>query len=386
MEQQINAAIYLRMSLDRNNDGLGVARQDDDCSKVAELRRWNVAHRLTDNDTSAAGKAKRPSFEELLQLIASDKIQVIIAWNLDRLTRNRRDTVRLIELCQEHGVTIALARGSDLDMSTAMGRMMAGQLAEWARYEIEVKSERHQAANRQKAAMGKPHASRRPFGYEMGYAAIRQDEAAVYRQMVKRVCAGHSCKDAAYWLNEQGHSTTQGKLFYPITVRNILASPRYIAVRDYKGAQYAGTWEPLISRDEWDSLQLRLKMRTAMYSQPALHARKYLLTGLLVCGRCGNRLTGTARHDRPTSPVRRIYTCKLSGDTRRRQGCSLRRNADALDAFIRDAVIFRLDTPVLSSMLEADGDADHELRKLVESRADQDQRTKQLVKDTPPAC
>ena len=103
---------------------------------------------------------------------------------------------------------------------------------------METKSERHKLANAQKAAAGKPHGSRRPYGYEADLITIYKPEAAILREMGRRIMAGHGFKEVAYWLNEQGHTTTTGKLWYPLTVRNMLLKPRYGGIRTYNGAEY----------------------------------------------------------------------------------------------------------------------------------------------------
>ncbi len=67
---------------------------------------------------------------------------------MDRITRNRRDTLRLLEVGQQAGSTIALVRGTDLDLSTPAGRLTADMLAAIARNEIEVKSDRQSPCER----------------------------------------------------------------------------------------------------------------------------------------------------------------------------------------------------------------------------------------------
>ena len=127
------AIIYTRISQDRNGEGAGVARQETDARALATARGWSITDVVVDNDISAKGHKTRPGFERLLQAVESGSVQVVIAWALDRLTRNRRDTLRLIETCQKQGATIALVRGSDLDMSTPAGRLTADLLAAVAR-------------------------------------------------------------------------------------------------------------------------------------------------------------------------------------------------------------------------------------------------------------
>ena len=93
----MDAVVYVRISQDRNGDGAGVGRQETDARALANVRGWTVTSVIVENDTSAAGKKTRPGFERLLQAVEDGAAQVVIAWALDRLTRNRRDTLRLIE-------------------------------------------------------------------------------------------------------------------------------------------------------------------------------------------------------------------------------------------------------------------------------------------------
>src|SRR5205823_5844871 len=140
---------------------------------------WTLADTLVDNDTSAAGKVARPGFETLLSGLNAGRWDAVVAWNIDRLTRNRRDTLRLIEMGQRCNTVIAVVRGSDYDLSTPAGRMTADILASVARNEIEVKSDRQRRARQQAAASGQPvQFCHRPFGYRDDKITPDPDEAA----------------------------------------------------------------------------------------------------------------------------------------------------------------------------------------------------------------
>jgi DNA invertase Pin-like site-specific DNA recombinase len=337
-----------------------------------------------DNDTSASGKVHRPEFEKMMDALGRGEIDVIIAWSLDRLTRNRQDTVRLIESCQKHRTIIALARGSDLDMSTAMGRMMADQLAGWARYEIEQKSDRQIRANAQKARAGKPHGSRRPFGYEADMVTINETEAAIMREMARRYLAGHSFKEIAIWANEQGHATSMGRPWHNITVRNLLNRKRNAGLREYDGVDYPAVWDPVFDPATWEQLQLTIRLRREQSNFKGPIARKYLLTGLAYCGRCGNPLSGTRMYDLgPSFPPRRVYFCAKRTDAQGKKfGCNrIRRNAEALDDWIKECVLYRLDTPELGNLLKRDNDTDVAISLLLHSRQAAKTRLDALVED-----
>jgi hypothetical protein len=102
----------------------------------------------------------------------------------------------------------------------------------------------------------------------------------------------------------------------------------------------------------------------------------------LFCGKCGVSLNGTTKRDKPNSPVRRIYACRTEGTTQRRRGCGgVSVNADALDHWITEAVLYRLDSPDLGKLLATEGEIDPKLQGLMEARTAQKQRLDGLVQD-----
>jgi hypothetical protein len=150
-------------------------------------------------------------------------------------------------------------------------------------------------------------------------------------------------------------------------------------IRAYKGNEYEGQWPAIFNPPDWERLQLSMRLRSA---NTAVKARKYLLTGLAHCGSCGAPLSGTQRYDRPGSPLRRMYVCRVRGSTMRDGGCGrLRRNADALDHFIKEAVLFRLDTPDLGALLAHGTPDDKQLADLLYIRAGHVKRIAAFVGD-----
>jgi site-specific DNA recombinase len=107
-----------------------------------------------------------------------------------------------------------------------------------------------------------------------------------------------------------------------------------------------------------------------------------LLTGLLVCGKCGNYLNGETKRDHPDRPLRRIYTCRVQGNTSRQGGCGgVTRNADALEHFVRETVCYRLDSPDLAALLTSTDQTDSTMRELLTERETTTVRKNALVDD-----
>jgi site-specific DNA recombinase len=84
----LRAAIYVRISKDRTGAGLGVARQEEDCAALCRARGWQIVRVYVDNDVSASSGKPRPAWKELLADIKAGRVDAIVCWHVDRLTRS----------------------------------------------------------------------------------------------------------------------------------------------------------------------------------------------------------------------------------------------------------------------------------------------------------
>lgn len=332
-----HADVYARVSQDREKTGLATGRQVEDAEKLCAMRGWPIAERFVDDDVSAAGQKRRPEFEKLLAKIKDGRTRIVVAWSIDRITRNRADTVRFIEACQEHQVMLALCRGSDIDMATPMGRLMADQLAGYARFEIEVKSDRQRRAHEQAAAAGKPP-MRRAFGYHAS-GEKSPDEAEAVRELFARFLAGASVSSLVRWLADAGHTTTTGKAWDRAGVRKLLRNVRYAGIRVHRGIEVGrGTWDGIVTEDE-------VRSAAALLADPARreqltgNARRHLGSGLYRCGRCQ---LATATVSIQYSKGVRSYRCLR---------CWMVRAADPVDAKVLGLIRARLARPDVADVL-----------------------------------
>lgn len=372
----MRAIVYLRMSLDQANDGLGIERQRTECERLCTARGYDITETIIDNSVSAS-KRGRPGYTRLLSMIEAKQVDVVVILRIDRLMRLNDELEELVGLSERTGVKVVTCEG-DVDITTPQGRLIARILVSVARNEMENKSSRHKLANAQKAAAGKPHGSRRAYGYESDLVTIRESEAAVLREMARRLIAQHSYKEIAFWANSQGHATAEGRLWYAVTVRQQLSRVRYAGIRSYNGAEYPAVWEPIFDPQMWEQIKLSIKLRSQPSGAPK--ARKYLLTGLVFCGKCGHPLTGVRRQEHGV--WKRAYFCNRIGDTQRQGGCGgIRRSADALDDFAVECLFYRLDTPELGKLLTSGDSSDSTLNSLLVARQAQQQRLDSLIDD-----
>jgi site-specific DNA recombinase len=297
------AGIYVRISDDKEGRELGVRRQEEDARALAERRGWDVLDVYQDNDLSASSGKTRPSWERLLKDIEAHRIDAVIAYSSSRMYRRVKDLGRLLELTKQNGgVDIATVVSGDLNLNTADGRMLANILASIDQGEAERTGERIARKNVEKASAGKPHhTGQRPYGYRWDSDAhtwrIVPEEAAVIRRIAKDLLHGRSLLSVTRGLNVDGIKTGRGAAWSNRTVKRMMLSPTIAGIRVHErtGTLTNGTWKAILTATQHELL-------TALFQDPTRPRRgggpsekKRVLSGLLVCGRCGAKLYGDGR-------------------------------------------------------------------------------------------
>lgn len=350
------AALYLRISQDRDGEQLAIDRQREDGRKLVELRGWRLAVEHADNDTTASGRKRRPGFNALLEDIRGGAVDVVVAWALDRLARNARDRLALVDACRAREVSIALVRGSDIDLTTPAGRLTIGILGEVAAHEIDQKSDRQRRAIAQAAADGRVHGGQRPFGYREDGVTFHPVEAPLVEQLYDLFLTGASVGELADWLHLRcGVTTTAGGRWTRKAVRIVLGNPRYAGLRAHRPTDpltgrrdparartYPAVWPPLVSEETWRAAVALLATTAQPGQSQGGNRHRHLLSGIARCGLCGHPMIS----GRTGRGVHRIYLCNTSRH--------LSRRADLLDAYVETLVIRRLCRPDAASLLAPD--------------------------------
>ena len=165
------------------------------------------------------------------------------------------------------------------------------------------------------------------------------------RKGAARLIAGESLRSVTAWLTETEVPTVNGAPWRTQTVRLTLTNPRLIGQRTHRGQVVAqAVWEPILTETAQQQVIARLEQRRVSGRRAP---RRYALSGLLRCGKCGHKLYSSPRGDR------RRYVC-LSGPDH--EGCGrLTVVAQPLEEAVAELVLFRLDTPELAAGL-AHGD------------------------------
>ncbi len=137
-----STAIYARISADVEGTGLGVARQLEDCRKLAADRGWQVGDEYVDNDVSAYSGKPRREYARMLADLKSGARDAVIVYNLDRLHRRPVELEEFVTLCESVGVRDVATVTADIDLGNDDGSFMARIFAAFAAKESGRKSAR----------------------------------------------------------------------------------------------------------------------------------------------------------------------------------------------------------------------------------------------------
>jgi DNA invertase Pin-like site-specific DNA recombinase len=336
-------AIYARISQDREGDGLGVLRQLADCRAEAERRGWNIAEEYVDDDISAYSGRERPGYEQMLRDLASGSRDGVIVWHLDRLHRRPIELEEFVQVCTRAGVNHVVTLHGDFNLGSGDGLLVARLLAAVAANESDSKRRRGKRKALEVAQAGKPHMGGgfRPFGYKPDRVTVDAVEAQTLLAIAERVLAGESLPSVCRWLEETGSRTSGGKLWRPQVLRSVLLNPRYQGLRTYNGEVLgAAQWPAIFPPGMGDRLQALLtdpKRRTNRA------ARRYLLSGMCRCCKCGGTMYSMMRYET------RRYLCRSGPGFNGCGGITI--TAEPIEEIIAEAVLYRLDTQELEDAM-----------------------------------
>lgn len=349
----VAAALYARISSD-DGTALGVARQLEDCRREAERRGWAVASQYVDNDVSAFSGKARPEFDRLLADVRAGRVGAVVVWDVDRLTRTPRELEAVIDLFDAHRVDLASV-GGEIDLGTPQGRLTARLKGAVARHEVEQSSRRLRRKMQERAEAGKPH-GRVAYGWRRvdGVDVLDDAEAAVVREIARRLLARESARSVWRDLNARGVPSPGGAAWSGAILRQTMLRERNAGRRTHRGEVVGkGAWEAIVDDDTHDRVVALLRDPERVVSRGS--ERRWLLSGIARCGRCGTPMQVNHGGGRAGA----AYTCP---------GCHrVRRAVHHVDAFVEAVVVARLSEPDGPDLLAGDPDALREARDAAEA-------------------
>jgi site-specific DNA recombinase len=340
------AAIYCRISKADDDDQTGVDRQEAICKELAGRLDLMVAPDLVFKDPNRSAwkrDRKRPGWDDLLESITSGRVSHVIAYHPDRIMRQPADLEELLRLSDEHHVTLHGNAGGR-DLTDPDDRFILRIEVAHACRSSDDTSRRIKSKFEERAAAGLPHIGRRRYGYDTTGNVI-EDEAEIVKEIFAEFLDGKKSRTHALELRERGLKTANGAEWNADTIVGILRSHFVAGIRVFRGEAIGpGAWPAIIDPGTYYEVQERLDFRAVQWRE-GQSRHYYLLRGLVRCGKCGRRMTGTATTSKTGS-----YQCSRAraypdGDKKR---CARRVNATFLESFVRDAVLDLLEKLDLS--------------------------------------
>ena len=299
-EKALRCAVYTRKSTE---DGLlqefnSLDAQYEACAAYALSQRhegWTVVPDRYDDGGFSGGNMGRPGLKRLLADVAAGKIDIILLYKIDRLTRSLADFAKIVEVLDNAGASFVSITQS-FNTTTSMGRLTLNMLLSFAQFEREVTGERIRdkiAASKRKGMwMGGPV----PLGYAVDNRklVVVPEEAELVREIMQRYLRAPSVPVLAEELNAQGYRTKVqnrtsgphkgGCIFRRGTLYHLLANPIYRGKIVHKGEVFEGEHDAIVSLELWDDVQATLRTKASGSSKRKKAAQPSLLVGLLTDG------------------------------------------------------------------------------------------------------
>jgi DNA invertase Pin-like site-specific DNA recombinase len=292
----VRCAIYTRVStehgLDQEFNSLDAQYEAASAYIKSQAHAgWTLIRSRYDDGGYSGGSTDRPDLQRLLEDIRARKIDVIVVYKVDRLTRSLADFAKLVELFDAHGVSFVSVT-QQFNTTTSMGRLTLNVLLSFAQFEREVTSERIRdkiAASKRK---GLWVGGNLPLGYEMkdGKIAIVEVEAELVRSIYRRYLELGSVNELLRDLKERNIRTKSRLLSTGVTrggipfgrgaLYYVLSNHFYIGEVKYKNEILPGEQPPIMDRTLFEAVR---KKSLAQWSHRTIVRNKsdHLLTGLL---------------------------------------------------------------------------------------------------------
>jgi site-specific DNA recombinase len=276
-------------------------------------------------------------FEDALDDLRNGVIVGLAAWQLDRFTRLVEHATYLQRTVRDLRGRVAWGAG-EVDVTKAAGRFNVNVLSAVSQFESDLKSERLQLKNGQKAKDGEAHGGGwRPFGFNKDRVTHRAREAKLIRDAAERLIAGESVYSILADWHSKGIRTTPGGRWTTTAFRRLMCSPRVAGLRQHHDATYPAAWDPVLDESIWRQVRAVFADKDGRrHHGPPV---KKLLVGMLVCSKCGATLI-TRLGGRPGNI--RSYGCPPPkyGD-----GCGRTSIvAEPLEQYVRERALELLDT------------------------------------------
>lgn len=278
MKTTIKAAIYIRVSTSgQAEEGYSLDAQERLLTDYCRARKYEIYQIYRDEGISAKDITHRPGMLSLLADAEDKKFDMILVWKLTRFSRNLADLAVACDKLDKRGVTL-VSYSEAFDSRTPAGRMVRSMLGTVAQFEREVISENTRLGMLERAEQGK-----RTCSFVLGYDRDGKDSLEINDEEARRVTFIYnsyeirkSFLELEYLCDEMGIRGKRGGRLTAWHIELILTRPIYAGWNLFHGNLYKGNHPPIISVQQFNRIQRRIKLQGKITGHPRVN-KLYIL-------------------------------------------------------------------------------------------------------------
>lgn len=380
----LHCAIYTRKSseegLEQEFNSLDAQREACEAFVTSQKHAgWSVLPDMYDDGGLSGGTMERPALQRLLADVQAGKVNIVVVYKIDRLTRSLFDFAKIVETLDGRGASFVSVT-QQFNTTTSMGRLTLNVLLSFAQFEREITGERI----RDKIAASKRKGMWMGGNVPLGYDArdrkleVNEEEAETVRFIFRRyselgtVSLLRGELDRLGIVSKETKSETGlthgGKRLSRSALYHLLANRVYRGEIVHKGEAFAGLHEPIIDETLWDTVQTQLATNRVDRSIGVGAQHPSPLAGLI--------LDGVGRRMAPTHAVKkgmryRYYASAVDTDDATDQAKPLRVPAGDVEALVADRLRALLSSPSDLGDIIAPSEFDAHLQHSIISRAEE---------------
>ena len=285
----MRVALYPRVSGHEQEDNYSIPEQIERMKKYCDAKDWMVYKIYTDSVQSGADM-DRPGLQSMIKDCEAGKIDMVLVYKLDRLSRSQKDTMYLIEDVFEKNNVGFTSMTENFDTSTPHGKFIIGILAVFAQLERSKIQERTTLGKKARAAEGKWHGSKWvPIGYnyENGLLSPNEYEKMQILEIADLFLQKTPVRTIATMMTEKGYKHKYGE-WEAKTIKRVLSNPVNLGLIKDGEHLHPGLHDAIIDQETFDAIQVIMKERAEKHGTNA-RPHKSLLAGFLFCKHCSGR-------------------------------------------------------------------------------------------------
>ena len=283
------AVIYARYSSDSQTEQ-SIEGQMRVCKEYAEKNGYVIVSEYVDRAMTGTND-KRPAFQQMISDSKKHEWSFVLVYKFDRFARSRYDSAINKSILKKNGVKVVSA--TEQISNTPEGIILEGMLESFAEYYSAELSQKVKRGLKESRIKGLFTGGPTPYGYDKinQRLVINETEANIVRQMFNDYLSGMRIKDIVVKLSNAGIKNKYGTEWNINSISRILRNENYKGILTADNTIYTNIYPQIVSEEIFDEVNNKLKVgkRTSAHYKTDT---QYLLSGKLLCGKCGGLMTG----------------------------------------------------------------------------------------------